>query len=64
MVSGPTTMDGGPCRTRDGVRRGKADGLFYFRGRIDRMVKIRGYRVEPGEVEGRSRRTPRCARPR
>ncbi|WP_437876962.1 AMP-binding protein [Sorangium sp. So ce513] len=50
VVSGPTTVDGGPYRTRDRVER-KADGLFYFRGRIDRMVKIRGYRVEPGEIE-------------
>lgn len=49
-VSGPTTLDGGPFPTRDRVERG-ADGLYYFRGRIDRMVKIRGYRVEPGEVE-------------
>lgn len=50
VVSGPTTMGGGPYHTRDRVER-KADGLFYFRGRIDRMVKVRGYRVEPGEVE-------------
>ncbi|MGK4007648.1 AMP-binding protein [Sorangium sp. So ce1036] len=50
VVSGPTTVGGGPYRTRDRVER-KADGLLYFRGRIDRMVKVRGYRVEPGEVE-------------
>lgn len=50
VVSGPTTIGGGPYATRDRVERG-ADGLFYFRGRIDRMVKVRGYRVEPGEVE-------------
>jgi acyl-coenzyme A synthetase/AMP-(fatty) acid ligase len=50
VVEGPTTVGGGPFATRDRVERG-ADGLFYFRGRIDRMVKIRGYRVEPGEVE-------------
>jgi len=49
-VSGPTTIGGGPYPTRDRVERGP-DNLFYFRGRIDRMVKIRGYRVEPGEVE-------------
>src|SRR6185369_16128151 len=49
-VSGPTALGGGPFPTRDRVERG-ADGLYYFRGRIDRMVKIRGYRVEPGEVE-------------
>ncbi len=50
IVSGPTTVDGGPYATRDRVERG-ADGLFYFRGRLDRMIKVRGYRVEPGEVE-------------
>lgn len=50
VVEGPTTLGGGPYATRDRVERGP-DGLFYFRGRIDRMVKIRGYRVEPGEVE-------------
>lgn len=56
-VSGPTTLDGGPYPTRDRVERG-ADGLFYFRGRIDRMVKIRGYRVEPGELEAALSRHP------
>jgi acyl-CoA synthetase (AMP-forming)/AMP-acid ligase II len=50
VVSGPTTIGGGPYATRDRIERRK-DGLFYFRGRIDRMVKVRGYRVEPGEVE-------------
>jgi len=50
VVSGPTTVGGGPFATRDRVERGE-DGLFHFRGRLDRMVKIRGYRVEPGEVE-------------
>lgn len=50
VVEGPTTVGGGPYATRDRVERGE-DGLFYFRGRIDRMVKVRGYRVEPGEVE-------------
>lgn len=50
VVEGPTTVGGGPYATGDRVAR-KADGLYYFRGRIDRMVKIRGYRVEPGEVE-------------
>lgn len=50
VVSGPTTIGGGPYATRDRVERAP-DGLLYFRGRIDRMVKIRGYRVEPGEIE-------------
>jgi acyl-coenzyme A synthetase/AMP-(fatty) acid ligase len=50
VVEGPTTIGGGPYATGDRVER-KADGLLYFRGRLDRMIKIRGYRVEPGEVE-------------
>lgn len=37
-------------RTGDRVRRSD-DGILMFEGRIDRMIKCRGHRIEPGEVE-------------
>ena len=37
-------------RTGDLVRR-SSEGVFSFHGRMDQQLKIRGHRVEPGEVE-------------
>ncbi|HET6705926.1 AMP-binding enzyme, partial [Amycolatopsis sp.] len=59
VVAGPTVMlgywghppqAGRPYRTGDRVVLG-ADGAYRYLGRRDGMVKLRGHRVEIGEVE-------------
>ncbi len=49
--------DGLCYRTGDRVRR-RADGVLMFEGRIDRMIKRGGHRIEPGEIEAALYRHP------
>jgi clorobiocin biosynthesis protein CloN4 len=67
VVRGPTVMlgyfghaphpKGAPYRTGDWVRV-RQDGGFDYLGRRDGMVKLRGHRVELGEIEATLGRHP------
>jgi amino acid adenylation domain-containing protein len=47
-------------RTGDGGRI-RADGLFECLARLDDQIKLRGYRIEPGEIEAVIKDDPRIA---
>jgi amino acid adenylation domain-containing protein len=50
FVADPDSPGGRLYRSGDRVRR-LADGTIEFLGRVDRQLKVRGFRVEPAEVE-------------
>ncbi|TDT93701.1 amino acid adenylation domain-containing protein [Azorhizobium sp. AG788] len=58
FIPDPFGADGGRLYASGDLARWREDGTVEFVGRVDHQVKLRGYRIEPGEIEAALRTLP------
>ena len=58
FVADPTAKSGRLWYRTGDRARWSPEGVLEFHGRLDAQVKVRGFRVEPGEIEAACRRHP------
>lgn len=58
FVNLPAAPDAGRAYATGDLVRLDADGCLWYLGRTDLQIKVRGHRIEPGEIEAHLRRLP------
>ncbi len=51
FIPDPFSAKGGRLYKSGDLGRWREDGIVEFAGRVDHQIKLRGYRIEPGEIE-------------
>jgi aspartate racemase len=59
FIADPFSAEPGARLYKTGdLARWRGDGVIEFLGRTDNQIKLRGYRIEPGEIENALKRQP------